>query len=55
MYFGLLFVLAATPSCFVWLAFGATVQRFLYTDRALRICNITMGAILAGSILLFVL
>src|SRR5262245_32067747 len=26
VFFGLLFVLAALPSCFVWLAFGAAVQ-----------------------------
>ncbi len=48
--FGTLFVLAAVPSCFVWLAFGATVQRFLRTDRSLRTFNIAMGATLAASI-----
>ena len=53
-YFGLLFVLAALPSCFVWLAFGATIQRFLYTERALRIFNVAMGTTLAGSVILFV-
>ena len=52
--FGMLFVLAALPSCFVWLAFGATVQRLLLTERAVRIFNITMGAMLAGSVLLFI-
>ncbi len=55
MYFGLFFVLAATPSCWVWRAFGAIVQRFLHTDRALRLGNLATGAILAGSILLSVL
>lgn len=54
MSFGLLFVLAATPSCLVWLAFGAGIQRILRTERALRVCNIAMGALLAGSILLFI-
>jgi threonine/homoserine/homoserine lactone efflux protein len=54
LYFGLLFVLAALPSCFVWLAFGATVQRFLHTERAVRIFNVVMGTTLAGSVLLFV-
>src|SRR5262245_14698599 len=34
LFFGLLFVLAALPSCFVWLAFGASLQRFLQTGRA---------------------
>jgi threonine/homoserine/homoserine lactone efflux protein len=52
--FGVLFVLAALPSCFIWLAFGAAVQRLLYTERAVRRFNIAMGALLAGSILLFI-
>jgi threonine/homoserine/homoserine lactone efflux protein len=53
--FGLLFVLAALPSCFVWLAFGAGVQRLLHGERAARIFNIGMGALLAGSVILFIL
>jgi threonine/homoserine/homoserine lactone efflux protein len=48
----LLFVVAAFPSCFVWLAAGAGVQRALRTERAARIFNLTMAALLAGSILL---
>ena len=51
---GLLFILAALPSCFVWLAFGAGVQRLLRTERAARIFNVAMGALLAGSVLLFI-
>jgi threonine/homoserine/homoserine lactone efflux protein len=47
---GSLFVLAALPSCFLWLAFGAAVQRFLQGGRQLRIFNIVMGALLALSI-----
>ncbi len=47
---GGLFVLAALPSCFVWLAFGATAQRLLQTPRRLRAFNITMGILLALSI-----
>jgi threonine/homoserine/homoserine lactone efflux protein len=35
----------------VWLAFGATAQRWLRTDRARRTFNIAMGALLAGSVL----
>jgi threonine/homoserine/homoserine lactone efflux protein len=54
VYFGVLFVLAALPSCFVWLAFGATLQRFLHTERTLRIFNVAMGALLAGSVILFI-
>jgi threonine/homoserine/homoserine lactone efflux protein len=50
----LLFIVAALPSCFVWLAAGASVQRFLRTERASRILNVTMGALLGGSILLFI-
>lgn len=53
--FGVLFILAALPSCFVWLAFGAGVQRLLHGERAARIFNVAMGALLAGSVLLFIL
>ena len=49
-----LFVLAALPSCFVWLAFGATVQRFLQTERAARGFNLVMAPLLAGSVVLFI-
>jgi threonine/homoserine/homoserine lactone efflux protein len=52
--FGLLFVAAALPSCCVWLAFGAAVQRLLRTQRASRIFNGAMGAVLAGSVVLFI-
>jgi threonine/homoserine/homoserine lactone efflux protein len=45
-----LFFLVALPSCFVWLAFGATAQRLLQTPRRLRAFNITMGILLALSI-----
>lgn len=49
-----LFVLAALPSCFLWLAFGAAVQHVLHTPRRLRIFNVAMGALLALSIVLIV-
>jgi threonine/homoserine/homoserine lactone efflux protein len=52
--FGLLFIVAALPSCFVWLAFGAGFQRLLHTERAARMFNLAMGALLAGSVLLFI-
>jgi threonine/homoserine/homoserine lactone efflux protein len=52
--FGLLFVAAALPSCFVWLACGAAVQRLLHTQRASRMFNIAMGTLLAGSVILFI-
>ncbi len=51
---GGLFVLAALPSCFVWLAFGATVQRVLRGRRRLRAFNIAMGVLLALSIALVI-
>ena len=50
----LLFIVAALPSCFVWLAAGASVQRFLRTERTAHIFNVTMAALLAGSILLLI-
>jgi threonine/homoserine/homoserine lactone efflux protein len=49
-----LFLLAALPSCFLWLAFGAGVQHVLQGRRRLRIFNIVMGAILALSVGLIV-
>jgi threonine/homoserine/homoserine lactone efflux protein len=52
---GALFVLAALPACFAWLLFGASAQRLLRTDRALRGFNLAMAALLAGSALLYVL
>jgi threonine/homoserine/homoserine lactone efflux protein len=52
--FGLLFVLAALPGCFVWLAFGASIQRLLQTERAARAFNTAMGALLAGAVVLFI-
>jgi threonine/homoserine/homoserine lactone efflux protein len=49
-----LFVLVALPSCAIWLAFGATLQRFLRTERTARAFNISMAVLLAGSIVLFI-
>lgn len=51
---GLLFILAVLPSCFTWLAFGASFQRLLSRQRTARIFNIGMGILLAGSVLLFI-
>jgi threonine/homoserine/homoserine lactone efflux protein len=53
--FGLLFMLAALPSCFIWLAFGASLQRLLHTERTARLFNVAMGVLLAGAVLLFFL
>jgi threonine/homoserine/homoserine lactone efflux protein len=52
--FGLTFALASLPSCFPWLAFGAVLQRFLRSGRAVRVFNGAMGALLAASVLLFI-
>lgn len=52
--FGLLFIAASIPCCTVWLGFGAGVQRFLQTDRAVRIFNVSMGVVLAASIALLI-
>ncbi|HEY3067216.1 MAG TPA: LysE family translocator [Methylomirabilota bacterium] len=51
---GGLFVIAALPSCFLWLAFGAGVQHVLHDPRRLRIFNIVMGALLALSVVLII-
>jgi threonine/homoserine/homoserine lactone efflux protein len=45
-----LFMAAALPSGFVWLLFGAALQRLLRSARAARIVNVAMGLALAGSV-----
>jgi threonine/homoserine/homoserine lactone efflux protein len=50
---GLLFLAAALPSCLPWLAFGAVIQRLLRSERAFRLFNAAMGALLAASVILF--
>ena len=52
--FAILFTLAALPSCFPWLAFGAALQRLLRTPRARRVLNTAMAALLAASTVLIV-
>jgi threonine/homoserine/homoserine lactone efflux protein len=46
------FALAAAPSCAVWLAFGAALQRWLVDARRARIFNVAMGIALAASVVL---
>ncbi|HXX39420.1 MAG TPA: LysE family translocator [bacterium] len=53
-FLGGLFLLAALPSCFLWLAFGAAVQRMFHGRRRLRVFNVVMGTLLALSIGLIV-
>ncbi|HEX2198775.1 MAG TPA: LysE family translocator [Burkholderiales bacterium] len=49
---GGLFLAAALPSSFAWLAFGAALQRVLSSPRRLRLFNTAMGLLLAGSVVL---
>jgi threonine/homoserine/homoserine lactone efflux protein len=48
------FALITLPCCIVWLAFGAVVQRALHSERAMRAFNLVMGALLFGSVVLFI-
>ena len=50
MAFAALFVAATLPSGFLWLAFGASMQRYLSHTRAARIFNAVMAASLAASV-----
>jgi threonine/homoserine/homoserine lactone efflux protein len=47
-----LFVLAAMPSGFVWLAFGAVVERGLRHGRRRRVFDVALGALLALAVAL---
>lgn len=53
--FAALFAAATLPSGFVWLGFGVGLRRWLGSPRALRAFNLIMGALLAASVILFVL
>jgi threonine/homoserine/homoserine lactone efflux protein len=48
------FLLVGAPSSMAWLGFGAAMQAVLRSDRALRVFNITMGALLAATLPLLV-
>ncbi len=51
--FASLFMLASVPGCSLWLIAGAGLQRAFQSERAARIFNLTMGGLLACSILFF--
>lgn len=51
----LIFFLVSIPSCTVWLAFGALLQRTLRTPRAQRLFNLTMSALLVISVAVLLL
>jgi threonine/homoserine/homoserine lactone efflux protein len=53
-FFAAMFLVIGMPCMFAWLTFGAAMQRFLRTDRALRGFNIAMGLLLASSVLLLI-
>jgi threonine/homoserine/homoserine lactone efflux protein len=52
--FALTFVVASLPSCLPWLAFGAVLQRLLRSERAVRVFNGVMGALLAASVIFII-
>lgn len=49
-----LFLAAALPSCFPWLAAGGGLQRLLSTETASRVFNMTMALLLVASIALLI-
>jgi threonine/homoserine/homoserine lactone efflux protein len=51
---GALFAAAAAPSCLLWLAFGAALQRALTDAHRARVFNAVMGVLLAASVVFVV-
>ena len=52
--FSLVTVAVGVPCMLVWLGFGTAMQRLLKTDRALRAFNVSMGVLLAATVVMFV-
>lgn len=50
---GAVFILAALPSSFIWLAAGVALQRVLRDAKSQRRFNLVMGGLLAGSVIYF--
>jgi threonine/homoserine/homoserine lactone efflux protein len=50
--FAALFVLATLSSGFLWLAFGASMQRFMANAKTARAFNGAMAVLLAASVML---
>jgi threonine/homoserine/homoserine lactone efflux protein len=46
----LIFAGVSIPSCSLWTALGVVISRLLGSPRALRLFNLAMGLLLAGSI-----
>jgi threonine/homoserine/homoserine lactone efflux protein len=53
-FFAVVFIVAGLPCMAVWLGFGAAMQHVLRSDRALRVFNVAMGAVLAATVLVLV-
>jgi threonine/homoserine/homoserine lactone efflux protein len=51
---GALFIAAAAPGCFLWLALGAALQRYLQSGSRARVFNVAMAVLLAGSVAMFI-
>ncbi|WP_282604270.1 LysE family translocator [Pelagibius sp. Alg239-R121] len=51
---GGVFILAALPSSFLWLVAGVALQQVLREPKRLRLFNIIMGGLLAGSVVFFI-
>lgn len=55
VFFGMIFLMAAIPSCFLWLSFGAAAGRVLaHRPRLAQGFNILMAALLLSSIWLMI-
>jgi threonine/homoserine/homoserine lactone efflux protein len=50
LWIGGLFMAAALPSGFLWLAAGVALQRLLHSPRRRRMFNVAMGVLLAASV-----
>jgi len=48
---GLVLFLVALPSSAVWMLFGTALQRILANPRHLKVFNVTMALLLAGSVM----
>jgi threonine/homoserine/homoserine lactone efflux protein len=51
---GALFIAAAAPGCFLWLALGAALQCYLRSGSRARVFNVAMAVLLAGSVAMFI-
>lgn len=52
--FAIVWFTTGIPCMMIWLGFGAAMQYFLRTDRALRIFNVVMGLLLVATVPLLI-